>query len=209
MNLDLSSHRVSRLSLQMDLETNEANARNAWDAAGFEMAHPTDEGSHYLETAAYRRAGQQYLVIARLITGGDTNVRMNLDYHSEGDPVRIRELRTNLDRLGGILSSLGAPCILRCSAMTTYSLDSAEPLLALPLLRFTTSHSFFDEIRGVRLARLSEDGSETESVALDMDEHGHLNVFTMTSFHTVSSAQSPTDALRRIVSLRAKAVELK
>lgn len=209
LNVDLARYQFSQLSLQIRLEVNDTKARTAWNVAGFEVAHVTEDGSHFLEMAGYRRRSQQYRVLARLITGGgDVNPRMLLDY-SERDPARSRWLRTNLDRLGNILDDIASPCVVRCSAMTTYDLDDAAPLLALPLLRFTTSDAFFDEIRGIRLARLAEDGSEVDNVALDMDEHGHLHVYTTTSFETVSSSRSPIDAVRQLVSLRGKAVELK
>ena len=208
MNADLASHSINRLSLQIQLDSEQANVQKAWVAAGFEVAHDTDDGSHFLELAAYRRLGHEYHVLARLITGRDDNALMLLDY-SEGEGTRTRELRANLGRLGGILDSLSVPCVVRCSATTTYDLENVAPLLALPLMRFTSSEAFFDEIRGVRFVRLAEDGEEVDNVALDMDEHGHLHVYAMTLFEAEVSARIPSIALRRLVSIRSKAVELK
>ena len=187
------------------MEIDAATARDVWQSVGFDLGHDTDEGSHHLEIAAYRRLGTDYDVLGHLTVSGERDVRLTLDY-SEGDGEGRNILRSNLSKMGSVLNSLSVPCAVRCSATTTYDLENSRPLVALPFMRFATSQAYFDEIRGVRFVRLAENGDEVDNVALDTDGQGHLHVFMMTLFDDVSSDRIPNIALRRLVTLRTRAV---
>ena len=205
LNIDLAGHNIARLNLQLRLETDAATALNAWKSVGFESGHDSDDGSHHLEIAAYRRFGTDYDVLSHLTVSGDRDVRLMLDY-SEGDGVGRNILRPNLSKIGAMLNDLASSCSVRCSATTTYDIETVRPLVGLPFMRFPSSQAFFDEIRGVRFVRLAENGDEVDNVALDIDGQGHLQIYTMTSFNDVSSDRISNIAMRRLVTLRARAV---
>ena len=160
-----------------------------------------------MEIASYRRQGAEYDVLSRLIVSGEEDIRLLIDY-SEGDGTRPNRLRSNLRKMRTILDNLAVRCTVRCSATTTYEFGDVTSLIALPFMRFPSSQFYFDEIRGVRFVRSAENGDEVDSVALDMDGQNHLHLYAMTSFDDIASARIPMIALRHLIALRAKVVEV-
>ena len=72
-------------------------------------------------------------------------------------------------------------------------------------MRFNMPSDYFDEVRGIRLAKL-EDGAESHSVALDMHEEGELHIYAQTNYTTTLSSAIASDALTRLTELKGHAV---
>ncbi len=141
------------------------------------------------------------LVLAR---DEGNEARFSLSY-SYGEGRITKEHRSNMDKLARVLDNLAAPCSVVCLATGDFSTDTLMPIVGLPLMRFHTSHSHFDEIRGIRLVRLEGD-IESSSVVIDMYPENLLRVSTETTYNALTNSNMPADALRRLTNLKDHAV---
>lgn len=200
MIIDLAGDRLYRLRLDIFLESDRNEVTDVWKNVNLGGGHEFGEGFHYLDLAGFRKDNRNYRVHARLSTSTQGRAIMTLDY-AFGTVKKQRTRRANLDKVGLFLDTLAVSCSVDCVASGDFSTDLFKPIVDLPLIRFNMPYGFFDEIRGVRFAKL-KDGVESDSVALDMHESGELHVTTQTNYSTKSSSFLPSDALARIVEIK-------
>lgn len=204
MIIDLTSSGFRFLTLFITLEASHDEVRKIWESTGLEDGHRVGDGYHYLEIAGFRTGGQYYRVNVELTTGEEDGPSLILHY-ALGELRRKKARRANLDKIGRALNDLACPCSVGCSAHADVPSDRFKPIVGLPLLQFNMPHEYFDEIRGIRVARRMDDG-ESESVGLDMQEEGELHVYAQTSFKTALSSNVVSDALSRLATLRNRAI---
>ena len=204
MIVNLSDSGFVHLRLTISLESGYEDIRQSWESVGLSEGHRFRDDFHYLELAGFRRGGKQYRVEARLSAVVDDNSRLTLAY-GLGEVQRQRTRRANLTKIGLFLDNLAVPCSVVCFAGGDFTTDQYTPILGLPLLRFNMPHEFFDELRGIRLAKI-DDGTESDSVALDMHEEGELHVSVQTTYSTTTSSDIPSEALTKLTELMSHAV---
>ena len=202
--IDLAGNGLYRLRLDISLEADRNLVAEVWENVNLGGGHEFGDGFHYLDLAGFRKGHRNYRVYARLSTSTQDGAIMTLDYVF-GTVKRQRTRRANLDKVGLFFDTLAVSCSVGCVASGDFSTGLFKPIVDLPLIRFNIPYGFFDEIRGVRFAKL-KDGIESDSVALDMHEGGELHVTTQTSYSTKSSSLLPSDALDRIVEIKGHAV---
>ena len=204
MFVNLANSGFDHLHLSLSLETDYDEVRQAWETVDFSPPHSSDAETHHLVLARFRRGRRSYQLFAVLARNDGDGARLSLSY-SYGEGRITKEHRSNMDKLARVLDDLAAPCSVACLATGDFSTDTLMPIVGLPLMRFHTSDSHFDEIRGIRLVRL-EDDIESSSVVIDMYPENVLRVSTETSYTSLTSSDIPTDALRRLTSLKDHAV---
>ena len=204
MIVDLASSGFEHLRLYISLEADYDEVRRSGDSAGLTAGHRSKDDFHYLERAGFRKDGRHHRVEAHLSASAKDSSSMTLVY-TLGEVPKLRTRRANLKKIGLVLDDLAVSCSVVCSASGDFSPDRFKPIVGLPLLRFNMPHGFFDELRGVRLVKLT-DGVESDSVALDIHEEGELHVDAQTDYATTLSSNVPSDALARLVKLRDHAV---
>ena len=149
------------------------------------------------------REGRYYRVLAKMSVSIGERSFMTLEY-SLGR-IRVRRARSNLSKLGFVLDELALPCSVICSADGDLPSKEFRPIVGLPFLQFNMPYEFFDEIRGVRLAKLN-DGVESDSVAIDIYEDDNFHIHAQTSYNTELSSSLPSEALVRLTDLKSHAV---
>ena len=199
MIVDLARSGFNHLEVHISLETSQDVVRAAWESV--ELGQMRRVGDHLYASAlsGFQRGGRKYRVNARLSTGASTS-SLTLNYflaHSRDSAYR----RATLNGLGLLLDNLSVPCAVTCSSAGHFRLDRFKPLLELPLIRFGAACSFFDEIRGIRLAKV-QDGTESDSVALDLYTENEIHVYTRASYTTTSSSDISPRALVRLTRLK-------
>lgn len=204
MIIDLASNGFHRLRLNILLEADQNEVAEVWENVNLEAGHKFGDGFHYLDIAGFRKNSRDYRVHASLSTSTRDESLMTLDYAS-GTVKRQKTRRANLNKVGLFLDTLAVSCSVDCVASGDFSTNRFKPIIDLPLIRFNMPYEFFDELRGVRLAKL-KDGVESDGVTLDMHEGGELHVTTQTSYSTTSSSFLPSDALDRMIEIKGHAV---
>ncbi len=204
MFVNLASSGFSHLMLSIHLEADYNIVGRAWETIDLKEGEQHGSGFHYNEFAGFRRGGKNYIVFANLTVNAEEGSDLTLVYNFIEAPVR-KVWRDNLSKLERLLDRLEVPCSVVPSASGSFSSDRFKPMLGLPLMRFNTPNEFFDEIRGFRIARL-KDGSENDSVALDMHDESAFHVYAQTNYSTNTSSHIPTDALARLTKLRDHAI---
>ena len=202
--IDLASSGFHRLRLNILLEAEQNEVREAWEEVDLAAGHKFGDGFHYLDLAGFRKNSRDYRVHASLSTSTQDGSLMTIEY-AFGTVKRQKTRRANLNKVGLFLDTLAVSCSVDCVASGDFSTNRFKPIIDLPLIRFNMPYEFFDELRGVRLAKL-KDGAESDSVALDMHEGGELHVTAQTSYNTTSGSFLPSDALSRVVEIKGHAV---
>lgn len=202
--IDLASSGFHRLRLNILLEAEQNEVREAWEEVDLAAGHKFGDGFHYLDIAGFRKNSRDYRVHASLSTSTQDGSLMTIEY-AFGTVKRQKTRRANLNKVGLFLDTLAVSCSVDCVASGDFSTNRFKPIIDLPLIRFNMPYEFFDELRGVRLAKL-KDGVESDSVALDMHEGEELHVTIQTSYSTTSSSYLPSDALARVIELKGHAV---
>ncbi len=199
MIVDLARSGFNHLGVHISLETSPVVVRGAWESVELGQIHRVGDHLHALVSAGFQKGGRHYRVDARLWTSASTSY-LTLNYFLAHSRVSANR-RATLNRLGLLLDNLSGPCTVTCSSSGQFRLDRFKPLLELPLIRFGAGCSFFDEIRGIRLAKV-QDGTESDSVALDLYTENEIHVYTQASYTTTSSSDISPKALVRLVQLK-------
>ena len=192
------------LRLIISLEAGYDEVREAWESVGLSAGHRFGDDFHYLELAGFRRGGRDYRVDARLRASAKGSSSLTLSYVL-GEIRRKKARRANLDKIERVLIDLASPCSVVCFAHADVPSDRFKPIVGLPLLRFNMPDKYFDEVRGVRVAKL-KDNIEIDSVALDIHEEGELHVYAQTTYTTSLGSDIVSNALARLAVLRDHAV---
>ena len=204
MIVDLASSGFEHLTLNISFEASRDAVRQSWEAAGFKPEQSDSEAIHYGEIAHFRKNNHHYQVFIHLFLSEENSFHLTLNYTLDENQ-KSRALRTNLRKMDNFLDGLAAPCSVTCFSVGDVPSDRFKPIFGLPLLKLNMPHGFFDEIRGIRLAKL-EDGVESESVALDLIEDDKLRVFPQTKYNTTLNSNISSGALTRLASLKSHAV---
>lgn len=204
MIVDLASSGFQHMSLHIDFEAGCENIRTLWESHGLASGHRAGDEFHYRELAGFRKDGQHYRVQIRLLANEDGSSGMGIAYQLGRVP-RPSARRANLSKVGSILDALRVPCSVSSMAHGDFPADRFKPIISLPLIRFNMPHVYFDEIRGVRLAKI-RDGVESDSVDMAISDEDELHVFAETSYNTISGSDLPVDSLARLTALRYQAV---
>lgn len=204
MILDLASTGFEQLGLDIVLDASHDAIMSSWVAAGLEEGHEFDDGFHYAELASFLKNGRTHKVSLHLVDSTSGKAHLNVGYFL-GESDLPKGSRVNLRKIHKVLDSLSVPCVVSCFATGHFPLDQHKPILTLPLMKFNMPHEYFDEIRGIRLAKL-KDGVEDESAALDFFKEGEIHVFVQTRYSAVIDAKVPASALQRLVNLKDHAV---
>ena len=204
MNINLASVDFNTLSLHITLGIKWDDVENEVGEYGFNLR----EQKHYVQLAAFRKAGQDYRVLADIRLNVKREPVLNLTYyHLDAENSRTPNLlRTHLGNIRRFLDHwTEAPCTVMCYTSYVVATDRYRPIIALPVIRLTTPGLPFNEIRGVRLVKL-EEGVEKDSVFLDMVEESSIHLLVQTAFDTSLSSRLPADALARLVALKDRSV---
>ena len=206
MIIDLAASGFEHLVLDIDIETSPDEINEAWASKDLPAGHPIGGDVHYVALAGFRKRGSVYRMHVHVVASPTAKHNVSITYY-RGGPDLSPEQRSNLDMIGKFLQDLSMPCSVSCHAGGDFSSVGIKPMMALPLVRFSMPHSYFDEVRGIRLAKLV-DGVDNESVGLDLVDDGQLRVFAQARYDAVLDSSTPAKALRQLVKLKNHAVIL-
>ncbi len=177
--------------------------RRSCESRGLAVQHRQGDDFHYSEIGGFRKGGLSYRVLMRIVASGDDNSYLLMEY-GPGRVERPRARRVNLDKVGAILDDLRVPCAVNGMAAGEFASDRFKPIINLPFLQFNTSLVYFDEIRGVTLARTTE-GIES-SVDINISDEDEIQVVAQTDYSAITSSGLPAESLARLTKLRLQAV---
>lgn len=204
MIVDLVGSGFQNMSLHIHMESGLEDIRALWESRGLASGHRSGDEFHYRELAGFRKDGQHYGVQVLLSANEDGSSWMSITYR-RGRVPRPRARRSNLSNLGSILDAMHVPCSVSSMAHGDFPSDRFKPIVSLPLMQFNEPHGYFDEIRGVRLAKI-RDGVESDAVDIDISDEDELHVTTETSYSAISGSDLPGGSLARLTELRYQAV---
>lgn len=205
MIVDLTRSGFANLRLIVSFEASFDGVKRSWESAGLPGdGHWFGDDYHCLETAAYRKGGQNYRVDARLTIGKDGNSSFVINYVI-GDIRRTMERRSNLTKMELFLDDLASVCSVVCLGHTDVPIDRFRPIIGLPLLEFNGPNAYFDEVRGIRLVKLKAN-DERDSVALDLQVEGELHVYLQTTYTSNLGSDLASKSLGRLVTLKDRSI---
>ena len=199
MRINLFSANAAALTLHGEMQL-EGDMLSAWREVGLDYDERllSESRHNILSTiAGYISGGNAHQILFTLSrhSPGDSDDApwyLHLDYACpavEGrelrrPPRQARENTRKIEALLGKSALSGATSDFHFDLSYTFEQDSIETIIAIPLIQFNDSSLPFTNIRGLRLTKESETGSEYE-VMLNVRRNGviHLDV----SFHSTET----------------------
>ena len=190
--------------LHIDFETDLENMKELCESHGLAEWHRHGDDLHFNVLGGFRRRDRDYRVRMQLIASGDDSSSALIEY-SPGKVKRPRTGRGNLKRVARVLDDLRVPCSVSGLAAGEFPSARFKPIIGLPLLQFNTPFAYFDEIRGVRFARVREGVESDVSIDVSGDDN-ELQVLAQTSYSAITGSHLPAELLARLTELRQQAV---